>query len=163
MLRARPVAKGERSGDQQRQHQERVKRESWIHGEQHHEHSATGEDADHRGQEPLLDELGERLDVGGHACHDPSAEFAVEVVEREALEVGEGPRAQREQQPLGRAGSLKLHGTRVDEAHELDHREGEHRNPESSRCLRHYRQVDAAATNQKRRGERRSGVDQHQK
>ena len=75
--------------------------------DEHDEHADEAEDADERVDEPGLQQLRERVDVGGHAGHDPARQLAVVVVEREPLQVGEDPDAQREQQPLGGAAGVR--------------------------------------------------------
>ena len=71
--------------------------------DEEHEHADAGEDADDGVDEAGLEELRQRLDVGGHAGHDPAAQLAVVVVERQPLEVGEDPDPQRVEQALGGA------------------------------------------------------------
>ena len=79
---------------------------------QHDQHADEAHDVHERGDEPGLQQLRERVDVGGHAGHDPARHLAVVVVEREPLQVGEDPDAQREQQPLGGAAGVPRVGPR---------------------------------------------------
>ena len=58
---------------------------------------------DQRGDEPGLEELRERVDVGRHAGHDAAGHLALEVVDAEPLQVGEELDPEREEHPLGRA------------------------------------------------------------
>ena len=71
--------------------------------DEHHEHADEADDVDEGGDQAGLEQLRERVDVGGHAGHDPARHLAVVVVERQPLQVGEDPDAQREQQPFGGA------------------------------------------------------------
>ena len=52
---------------------------------------------------PFCSSCDERVDVGGHAGHDPARHLVLVVVDAEPLEVGEDLDAQRVQQPLGGA------------------------------------------------------------
>ena len=52
---------------------------------------------------PVWKQLGQRVDVAGHAGHDPAGQLALVVVEAEPLELGEDPEPQAEQQALGGA------------------------------------------------------------
>ena len=94
-----------------------------------HEHAeaelpAQREDHDHRADEdqevldehhePGADELLQRVDVGGHARHEPAGLLPVEEVERERRDVAEHLLAQRAEEPL--AGP----------AHQPDHPAAEH-------------------------------------
>ena len=71
-----------------------------------------GHEAHERLDEPGLQQVGERVDVGGHAGHDPTRHLAVVVVEREPLEMREDPDAQRVEQSLGGAARVARVGPR---------------------------------------------------
>ncbi len=65
-----------------------------------HTHADERDDRDQRGQQAVLDQRLELVDVRRHPGHDPSGHLALVVVEREPLQLGEDPDAQGEHDPL---------------------------------------------------------------
>ena len=87
--------------DHERRHQhEHAERQRPADEAEDHEHTDEAHDVHQRGDQAGLQQLRERVDVGGHAGHDPARQLAVVVVERQPLQVREDPDAQREQQPF---------------------------------------------------------------
>ncbi len=118
----RPPPEPHRAEEQRRHQHEHTEGQGPAEEAEHDEHADEAEDVDERGDEAGLQQLRERVDVGGHAGHDSARHLAVVVVERESLQVGEDPDAQREQQSFGGATGVP----RVDPGHEpVDERRGE--------------------------------------
>ena len=93
--------------DQRRHEHEHAEGERPAEQAEHDQHADEAQDVDERGDEAGLQQLRERVDVGGHAGHDPARHLAVVVVEREPLQVGEDPDAQREEQPFRGAAGVR--------------------------------------------------------
>ena len=90
--------------DQQRRHDGQGDQgQAPVEHEQHHRHPDGGEGAGHQVDDPLLEQLRQRLDVAGHAGQDPPAHLPLVEVEPEPAQVGEHLDPQRVEEPLGQA------------------------------------------------------------
>ena len=92
----------DRGGDQQREHGQRHQRQLDVGGEQRHGDPDDGEQADDGLGQTGLQERRQRVDVGGHAGHDPAGQLALVVVEPQPLQVGVAAHAQEVEHALAR-------------------------------------------------------------
>ena len=157
----RPLPVQPRRPDQRREDGGGRQRELGREDHEEHEDADRGHGGDHRGDESGLDELRQRLDVGGHARHDPAVELTVVVVERHALEVGEDLDAQAVERALG--GTARDPG--VGPGHEPveTHRDEEDRarDPDDRDVVGLHPRVEATS-HQQRPEQREPAVERHQ-
>ena len=102
-----------------------------VDDEQRGEHAEEGEHRADHGDQPGLQERGQRVHVGGHPGHDPAGQLAFVEVQAEPLQLGEELDPQRVQQPfavppdhhrLGRVDHpVGQHDGQPDEGDEHDH------------------------------------------
>ena len=120
-----------------------------------------GDDRDERGEQPVLDQRLELVDVGRHAGHDPAGHLALVVVERQALQLGPDADAQREHDPLGGATGDERLADLVDEVDQRDDEEDAGRREQHGRRARRHAVVDARL-DQDRPGQRDHAVEDDQ-
>lgn len=107
----------DRADDQHGQGGEDDQGELDVQDEQRDHDAEEGDHGDEGGDQPGLEERGERVHVRGHPGHDPAGQLPLVVVEAEPLELGEDLQAERVEDPLaGPAGHPDLAGLR----HPLD-------------------------------------------
>jgi hypothetical protein len=108
-----------------------------------------------------LQKLGECLDVGGHARHDPPAHLLVVVVERQPLQVSERARPQRVHDPLGGVRCVHQLDDLVSPTEQLDREEHNAHHHQDAAAMAFDTAVEAV-TDQQRTDQCRAGIDQHQ-
>ena len=149
-------------GAEDREDGERRQREAGVEGEHDDDDTDARDDAGERDQQALLEQVGQRLDVGRHAGHDPPAHLAIVVVEREPLQVRERSRSQRVQHPLRRPRRRQQLDDRVAPAEQL-HTEVQHAHRgEHGPTACADAGIEAMADDH-RPDERCPGVDEHQR
>ena len=95
-------AEPERHADERRHDEHHGdEREAHVHGEEHHGDDDHGQALDRELGEPVLQELLQVLDVARHAAHEHARLLGGEEVERQALQMGEDPRAEIVHHPGG--------------------------------------------------------------
>ena len=90
----------------------------------------------HQGDEALLEQLGQRFDVAGHAGHDPPRHLPLVEVEPEPAEMGEDLEPQRIEQTLGEPARPAGTGPQrppVGQCHEGEGGAGHHQQPPGGR------------------------------
>ena len=85
----RRVAEPNGRDDERRQDGRRHERELRVHERQQDADADKRDDVDHRVDEAVLQQLRQRVDVGGHAGHDAARHLVLVVVDTEPLEVRE--------------------------------------------------------------------------
>ena len=96
---------------------------------------------DDPGDAAPLEELAERLDVGGHAAHERPAAFLRMVGDRQAVDVAEGPRAQPEERVLPGAGEPPGREHRGDRRHDGDDGADQRQRHDAGDIDRHFREA----------------------
>ena len=163
---ARVRASGSRSepscGHDQRRHDRKYRQhERPAHDRECDEHAEEAHHAHQRVDQAGFEQLGESVDVGRHAGHDAAGHLAVVVVEREPLELGEDPDAQRVEEAFGRAARVQRVHPRVEPVGERDGEERSRGDPE--RGLGVARHASEALTHQEGPGEREQRVEHHER
>ncbi len=98
-----------------------------------------------RVDETVLEQLRQRVDIGGHAGHDPARHLVLVVVDAEALEVREDLDAERMEHAFRRAAHHAGFGPHQVPVDEHDHEEHERRGPHRVRVLRRGRDASVDA------------------
>ena len=158
---ARLPLEPERGEEQRREHQRGRERQLPAHEREHDGDADNGHRVHECGDQSGLEELRERVDVGGHAGHDPPGHLALVEVDAEPLQVGEDLDPQREQQAFRGAthdARLRPHHPPVREGHgeERGARREERRERVGGDAL-----VDAES-HEPRTGQRREAVEGHE-
>ncbi len=127
-----PQGRDEQRGQDHRAHE----REARVDEHERDPDTEERNEVDERVDETVLQELRQRVDVAGHAGHDPARHLVLVVVDAEPLQVGEDLDAQRVEQPLGDTphhARLGPHHPPVEEGDREEHGGGE---PERARYRR---------------------------
>ena len=154
----RDPAEDDRRSDERDHHQQRPERQLDVEQQQRDPHADEGDERDQRGEQPVLDQRLELVDVGGHPGHDPAGHLPLVVVEREPLQLGPDPDPQARHDAL--AGAAGHEGLRdlVEEVDEDDHEERGRRPPQHLGGARRDAVVDARV-HQPRAEQRGDGVE----
>ena len=164
---ARPKVRAARAalepdGDQhlEGQHDERGERQANVEHQQDPDHTHAADDTGEGEQQALLQQLGERLDVGGHAGHDPPAHLPVVVVERQPLEMPERSRPQRVHDALGSVRRVHELDDLVAPTQQLHRQKRDAHRHEHAAAVTFHTTVETV-TDQQRANQGGGGIDQH--
>ena len=151
-------AEHQRGRHQHRDDREQDEAQPEVDDQQRDQHADERQDRVDHGDQPGLQERGQRVHVRRHAGHDPAGQLALVEVEAEPLQVGEDLHPQRVEHPL----AVAAHHVRLDHVDDpvgADDREADQRDHDDGMELLGQDAVVDAAADQRGHGYAGDGVE----